>query len=190
MSKSTDPKLSGLVATAGVSKALVESFFASQGVSVQDLVDVIVKMSTDKPKFETLAMQIVVAGVQIRANTALAIIPEVREFPVLSITSVRPGVSDSMNFSAMHMTSHIMAMIVDHEISRAVNKKGNCISGANLSESVSGKVNREIYQTVTQADKEYIAGKLGSTEREFIIGVYNKMVKIHTAAAVPARPAA
>lgn len=155
--KGTDPRITAVRAKFNDSvHPLAESFMISLGVGMGEIMASLEAMAKLPKKYVELAVLCLVAGVQIRENANFVVINTVRDFPVFVITSPRATVSDLYNYSALHVAGHVLAAISTHKLASAINDKGNCVTGKNLTDSKSGKINSEIFKAWSETEKSMI----------------------------------
>lgn len=165
MSRSTDPKLLALTATP--EKALATSFFSALGVSLVAAIEIIDAVCKEPTKYKLLIMQFLVAAVQVRQNVTFIVVPESREFPALTISSQRAGVADAFNFKLYHVVGQILLNISrSNPVALKMLAKGNCITGEGSSDTKSGKINIELFNSFTPSDKSYLQNWMGTTQRQ------------------------
>lgn len=128
----------------GLATVLVGSF----GVQFAAIQATAKRILEDQDK--EFATACLVAGVNIRGAlgfvaSRLASVQD--RYPDMFISG-RPGLADSLNFSAMRAVGHLLAHQSDHALARRIlAKSGSCITGVGANDSVAGKINKETAET-------------------------------------------
>jgi len=125
--------------------ALAYMLHASFGVSLFELVEIAKKMLQDQD--ENLAHMAIAASIQIRNNVVFVgnDFGGIRQqYPMLIIEGERPQ-QDIFNFSALHSLGHLFCHLSTSQVARKIlSKAGSAITGQGVTESIAGKINREL----------------------------------------------
>jgi hypothetical protein len=141
------------------------SLFSSFGVSLFDIITMLTDAAEDVPKYKVLLLQFLAASVQVRQNVNFIRVAEANDYPVLSISSLRPGVQDMANFKAYHVAGHMMAALIsEHPIAQKINEKGNCVIGGTFPDTPAGKVNKEVFARFSDGDRTAFRAWMASDE--------------------------
>lgn len=172
--RQADPRYTALAKNPD--QALIAAFLGAFGVSINDLSDMLSIMSKKPSNYQILGLQMLVAAVQVRVNTSVVLVSEMRDFPILTIGSDRKGINDTINFKAFHVAGHMMIAVAStHPVALKAKKKGNCVTGEYLTDSVSGKINKEIYDNLSKEEfREFSARYEKEPElKKFILTLFD-----------------
>jgi hypothetical protein len=200
MQRMTDPRFMAIANTGDTIGALAAAFFASFGVSLIDIEAAVEKMAKDDLK--ELAIQCITAGMQIRANSTFVKAKGMSDVPIFTISSQRPGITDQVNFKALHMAGHMLAALAgSNEWAQKMNARGNCIRGGDFPDSTAGKINREIYDGISPEEKmsfnDWLKTPAGVQASAWAVECFvrlqdekTKLAATKTSKKAPARPSA
>lgn len=156
--------------------ALAYLLYAAFGVSLSELIAITKKMVQDQD--ENLAHMAITASLQIRNNVVFVgnDFGGLRQlYPALIIEGERPQ-QDIFNFSALHCLGHLLCHLSSTPIARKIlNKAGSAITGQGVTESVAGRINRELSEGWSMEDKlefNNYSGTLPAAERQLIDNVF------------------
>lgn len=135
--------------------ALSHMLLAAFGITLGMLMGVADRVVATKDV--QMAIMALTAGVQIRNHVTFVgrEYANVRtKYPEVVIEGPRPQ-TDIFNYGALHALGHILSHMSGHSLGdRIIAKAGSCITGEKLTESEAGTINKEIFASWTQDDRE------------------------------------
>lgn len=193
MQRLTDQRFLAIAQSGDSIGALAAAFFASFGVSLIDIQNAISTMV--EGNMVEVGILCIVAGTQIRANTTFVQPKDIQKISVFTISSQRPGIVDQVNFKAVHMAGHALAMLAGaNEWAQKMNVRGNCIRGGDFPDNTAGKINREIYDSIAPEEKmsfqAWVTSDAGKKAATWATGCFTTLQnkKVEMAASAPKRP--
>ena len=167
-----------------IEEQLKSQFNASLGTPVSTIVESvsewIAAMSdvdeVKSKKAKICLMGCITAAIGVRESLAKSGADRIlSEKPAFAITGTR-DVRDTLNFSAVRMAGHIIIANSTHALAAKLSAKaGNMATGANFTETKAGKINKETYLGLSDADKAALAefsGSMNEAKRATINAVF------------------
>jgi len=128
--------------------ALAYMLMAAFGVSLTELTTIALDIIDNKNT--ELCMMSLAAAVQIRGNVVFvgSEFANIRaKYPILIIEGDRAQ-QDVFNFSALHCLGHILCTFSSEKLAQKIlQKAGNAITGANVTASIAGAINKQIAES-------------------------------------------
>lgn len=164
---------------AAIEEQLKAQFNASLGTPVSSIIDAVTAWldqlsdtdATKVAKARICIMGCITAAIGVREALAKSGADRIiSEKPTFAITGTR-DVRDTLNFSAVRMAGHIIIANSTHGLAIKLSAKaGNMATGAGFTETKAGKINRETFMGLSEADKAaLVTFSAGLTEAKRVL---------------------